>query len=238
MHHQHEADQLCIREGERNVLDLPHVVQVDDAAGELLEGSREDWRRHVEDLGLVILDDKPLQPVHHKLAPVGGLPEEARALGVHGVDVDHLERVVVELANLLKGQAVQQAAEPNEHVLEVLHLVVFGGVLGAEGEEVADGIEPLSADLVDERCPLPEAGVRLVVAEHYQEAENKTVAGPEREDPLHLLCEAVLASFRLPAQPCDEQRQTGVGNGYDHDLGEHRALQRTDERTAPEAMLV
>mmetsp|Transcript_44207 Transcript_44207/g.89295 ORF Transcript_44207/g.89295 Transcript_44207/m.89295 type:complete len:241 (-) Transcript_44207:310-1032(-) len=172
MDDEHDGDQLCVGEWEGNLLDLAHVVQVHDAPGELLEGARQERRGDLEDVAFGGVHDQPLDPLQKNLAAVIALPHEGQTVRLHALGLDDLEAVVVEVADLLEGRAVEHADEADEGVLEGLHLrlALFGAI--AEGEEAADGVEPLPADLVDQRSALPEARVRLAVAEDDEETKD------------------------------------------------------------------
>mmetsp|Transcript_95033 Transcript_95033/g.212770 ORF Transcript_95033/g.212770 Transcript_95033/m.212770 type:complete len:327 (-) Transcript_95033:268-1248(-) len=135
MDQQHRGDELRVGEGERDLLDLPRVVQVHDAARELLENTREDRRGDLDGSRRVGLHNQALDPLHDHLAPVVGVVHEREAVGVDPLQPDDPQAVVIEVTYLLQRRAVQEAGEADEGVLEHLHLLRHVIGLVAEGEE-------------------------------------------------------------------------------------------------------
>mmetsp|Transcript_13861 Transcript_13861/g.41372 ORF Transcript_13861/g.41372 Transcript_13861/m.41372 type:complete len:288 (+) Transcript_13861:754-1617(+) len=208
---QHDRDHLGVGEGERYVLDLACVVQVHDSSRELLEGSRQQRRGNLECVRRLVIHNQPLDPLQQDLTPVGAVHHELQALLVHTGIVDDLQRIVVEVADLLQGRTVEHARQADEGVLEGLHLFLELLCLVAEGKESAHGVEPFTADLVDQRSAFPKSRVRLIVAEHNKETQDRGVAGPELLHSRH--AQWVSVDLVLPHVHVQQQREDCVRNG-------------------------
>eukprot|EP00414_Alexandrium_minutum_P006294 CAMPEP_0113836766 /NCGR_PEP_ID=MMETSP0328-20130328/9646_1 /TAXON_ID=39455 /ORGANISM="Alexandrium minutum" /LENGTH=170 /DNA_ID=CAMNT_0000805185 /DNA_START=69 /DNA_END=582 /DNA_ORIENTATION=- /assembly_acc=CAM_ASM_000350 len=170
MDDEHDGDQLCVGEWEGNLLDLAHVVQVHDAPGELLEGARQERRGDLEDVAFGGVHDQPLDPLQKNLAAVIALPHEGQTVRLHALGLDDLEAVVVEVADLLEGRAVEHADEADEGVLEAFTSGLRSSARLQKAKRLL--VERLPADLVDQRSALPEARVRLAVAEDDEETKD------------------------------------------------------------------
>mmetsp|Transcript_65930 Transcript_65930/g.204227 ORF Transcript_65930/g.204227 Transcript_65930/m.204227 type:complete len:210 (-) Transcript_65930:114-743(-) len=188
MDQEQDHARLSQRKGEGELGDLPGVLQVHDAARELLEDPGEHRRGYVQDTGAHAQHRGSLYPLDDHLHGVAGGGEEVQALSVDAAHLDDLETSAPCVrGHLLQSGAEEQAHQSPEHVLELLDGVLLGSVRRAEGDQAAVGVEPLAPHLLQERAALPPPRVGRVASEEEQKPEDRCEAGPERKRKLLLL---------------------------------------------------
>mmetsp|Transcript_75937 Transcript_75937/g.236391 ORF Transcript_75937/g.236391 Transcript_75937/m.236391 type:complete len:487 (-) Transcript_75937:135-1595(-) len=178
---QQDDGHLRVREGERDVPHLTHVVQVHNAPIQVAKCHRQDGRLHRERAGVLSLDDGLLQPLHKHLALIAGTPQKDEAVLVHVTHVEDLHVRVV-LRELLNRRAVQHAHEASRRVLELDHICRLASIGRAKREQAADGVEPPPPQLVHQSGRLPIARVRLVDAENDERPQDEAVTRPSRHE--------------------------------------------------------
>lgn len=135
-------------------MQAPRAEADRDRRTAILEDAGQDGRGDVDHAGARVLHDQPLHPLQDHVALRARRLEILEARGVEAVQVQMREVGAIEARDLAEGEAHQEAHQPGEEVLELVHLLLHLWARVAKGDEVAAAVQPDTATLLDERQAL------------------------------------------------------------------------------------
>mmetsp|Transcript_24676 Transcript_24676/g.65633 ORF Transcript_24676/g.65633 Transcript_24676/m.65633 type:complete len:236 (+) Transcript_24676:556-1263(+) len=176
MRQEQDFCRLHVWEGIRNLRDPVGVVEGRQAIGQVLEDSGKDWRRDCADAGLDAVNRQALHPLYEQLHFALLIAYCNEALEVEAMRIDDLRMDCRLLAmELHQAHSMQQAQEPNQHVLEVQNLDALRLLvcvrMSAEGHQIGSSDKELSLHRLHILAAVPKSRVSLLCPEDDKEAD-------------------------------------------------------------------
>mmetsp|Transcript_115910 Transcript_115910/g.334737 ORF Transcript_115910/g.334737 Transcript_115910/m.334737 type:complete len:224 (-) Transcript_115910:208-879(-) len=170
--HQHHPNDLSEPERVWDNRDLLRVHEVHNSDGELLEDSRENWCRNIDDPGPITLDDHPLHPLQRDILLSRCCLEVLQARRIDTAQVQVRKVRPVEIRDVTHAVAEEQAHQPREDILKLLDLCLLCWIRAAERNQVTDAIQPHPACALDQGDPFPVTAVGMLSPEDDQESNH------------------------------------------------------------------